>query len=98
MMSYFPAAHSMDTTWFAIDADGYVGVFDSGEGGAVPDELTSVDRSRCEIESIDDVISALQADNHELIQEISSWLSARLLKGQAWRVYDTTLLIIAIAA
>jgi hypothetical protein len=26
----------MDTTWFAIDADGNVGVFDSGEPGAAP--------------------------------------------------------------
>jgi hypothetical protein len=33
----FPAAHSMDTGWFAIDADGNIGVFDSGEGGAVPE-------------------------------------------------------------
>ncbi|MBO0867791.1 MAG: hypothetical protein J2P15_04425 [Micromonosporaceae bacterium] len=32
----YPAAHSMDTAWFAIDADGHVGVFDSGEPGAVP--------------------------------------------------------------
>ena len=31
-----PAAHSMDTTWFAVDADGNIGVFDSGEAGAVP--------------------------------------------------------------
>jgi hypothetical protein len=33
----FPAAHSMDTMWFAVDADGHVAVFDSGEGGGVPD-------------------------------------------------------------
>ena len=32
----FPAAHSMDTTWFAVDRDGHVGVFDSGEPGAAP--------------------------------------------------------------
>jgi hypothetical protein len=32
----FPAAHSMDVTWFAIDRDGHVGVFDSGEASAVP--------------------------------------------------------------
>lgn len=32
----FPAAHSMDTEWFAVDDDGHVAVFDSGEGGAVP--------------------------------------------------------------
>lgn len=31
-----PAAHSMDTTWFAIDADGFVGAFETGEGGALP--------------------------------------------------------------
>lgn len=26
----------MDTTWFAVDRDGHVAVFDSGEAGAVP--------------------------------------------------------------
>jgi hypothetical protein len=34
----FPAAHSMDTTWFAVDRDGHVAVFGSGEAGAVPVE------------------------------------------------------------
>jgi hypothetical protein len=38
-MQDFPAAHSMDTTWFAIDADGCVGIFNSSEGGAVPRNL-----------------------------------------------------------
>ena len=32
----YPAAHSMDTEWFAVDADGNVARFDSGEDGAVP--------------------------------------------------------------
>jgi hypothetical protein len=32
----YPAAHSMDTEWFAVDADGSVALFDSGEAGAVP--------------------------------------------------------------
>ena len=36
-MQDFPAAHSMDTDWFAVDADGNIGLFDSGEGGAVPE-------------------------------------------------------------
>ena len=31
-----PAAHSMDSTWFALDADGCVGVFQTGESGAIP--------------------------------------------------------------
>lgn len=35
-MSDFPAAHSMDTDWFAVDADGNLGMFNSSEGGAVP--------------------------------------------------------------
>jgi hypothetical protein len=32
-----PAAHSMDTEWFAIDGLGHVAVFDSGEAGGVPE-------------------------------------------------------------
>jgi hypothetical protein len=34
--SDYPAAHSMDTSWFAIDEAGRVAIFDSGEDGAVP--------------------------------------------------------------
>jgi hypothetical protein len=32
----YPAAHSMDTDWFAVDAEGGVGFFSSGEPGPVP--------------------------------------------------------------
>lgn len=32
----YPAAHSMDTTWFAVDKDGSVAIFNSNETGAVP--------------------------------------------------------------
>lgn len=32
----YPAAHSMDTMWFALDEEGHVALFDSGEAGAVP--------------------------------------------------------------
>jgi hypothetical protein len=38
MEADFPAAHSMDTLWFAIDRDGHVACFGSGEAGAVPSE------------------------------------------------------------
>jgi hypothetical protein len=34
----YPAAHSMDTMWFAVDADGNVAAFETGESGAVPKE------------------------------------------------------------
>jgi len=33
----YPAAHSMDTEWFAVDACGHVGLFSTGEAGGVPD-------------------------------------------------------------
>jgi hypothetical protein len=36
MTNDFPAAHSMDTCFFAIDRDGHVACFDSHESGAVP--------------------------------------------------------------
>ena len=32
----FPAAHSMDSCWFAVDRDGHVGYFRTGEAGAMP--------------------------------------------------------------
>ena len=37
----FPAGHSMDTDWFAVDKDGNIAIFDSGEEGAVPIEFES---------------------------------------------------------
>jgi hypothetical protein len=33
----YPAAHSMDTEWYAVDQQGQVAVFISGENGHVPD-------------------------------------------------------------
>jgi hypothetical protein len=37
----YPCSHSMDTCFFAIDRDGHVAVFDTGEAGAVPAEAFS---------------------------------------------------------
>jgi hypothetical protein len=44
-MTDYPAAHSMDTEWFAVDADGNIALFDSGEGGAVPEATNGIFRS-----------------------------------------------------
>ena len=33
----YPAAHSMDTTWWAVDSQGHVAQFNSHEAGAVPE-------------------------------------------------------------
>jgi hypothetical protein len=38
MEADFPASHSMDTRWFAVDREGHVACFDSGEAGAVPSD------------------------------------------------------------
>ena len=51
MSDDFPAAHSMDTEWFAVDADGQVALFISGENGSVPDDVLPGD--------IDEVLEAL---------------------------------------
>jgi hypothetical protein len=37
----YPAAHSMDTDWFAVDAEGHVALMKSGEPGPVPVGLES---------------------------------------------------------
>jgi hypothetical protein len=36
-MDDFPAAHSMDTNWFAVDREGHVGLFFTGEDGHLPE-------------------------------------------------------------
>jgi hypothetical protein len=55
MMPDFPAAHSMDTDWFAIDADGNIGLFDSYEGGAVPYSNTALDLTTLLVEMTKDL-------------------------------------------
>lgn len=64
-MTDFPAAHSMDTTWFAIDADGYVGIFDTSQDGAIPEDLTPFHPDSIEFQS--DFLELLAADNGKLI-------------------------------
>lgn len=32
----YPAAHSMDTTWFAVDENGEIGLFETGPEGLIP--------------------------------------------------------------
>jgi hypothetical protein len=63
----FPAAHSMDTTWFAIDADGCVGIFSSDEGGAVPGDEYSEQMIK-EIEADLESIEMYPEDGSQLIE------------------------------
>jgi hypothetical protein len=41
----FPAAHSMDTMWYAVDRNGHVAAFWSSEAGAVPGAVGDVEPS-----------------------------------------------------
>lgn len=34
--TYYPAGHSMDSQWFAVDKDGHIGFFDTSEEGPLP--------------------------------------------------------------
>ena len=36
----FPAAHSMDTSWFGVDENGEIAIFETGENGCVPSSAT----------------------------------------------------------
>jgi hypothetical protein len=36
----FPAAHSMDTSWFGIDENGEIAIFETGENGCLPSAAT----------------------------------------------------------
>jgi hypothetical protein len=69
-MPDFPAAHSMDTTWFAIDADGYVGIFNSSEGGAIPNDLTRIDNDRIDFRS--ELVEILCNNKAKKIHNIAS--------------------------
>ena len=39
----YPAAHSMDTVWFAVDAAGHVAAFYTGENGSCPEGAKELD-------------------------------------------------------
>lgn len=39
----YPAAHSMDTNWFAVDAAGQVALFSTGENGHAPEGISNDD-------------------------------------------------------
>jgi hypothetical protein len=34
--TYYPAGHSMDSQWFAVDKDGHIGFFDTSDEGPLP--------------------------------------------------------------
>ncbi len=52
----YPAAHSMDTRWYAIDRDGHVASFYSGEAGAVPMAATVIENEYHMLEQLRELV------------------------------------------
>lgn len=65
-MADFPAAHSMDTEWFAVDADGNVGIFWSSEGGAVP-KFTGEFFRATRVDDVEDFCKLLPKDEAGIV-------------------------------
>lgn len=72
MQNDYPAAHSMDTEWFAIDKDGFVALMTSEETGPVPIEV---------YQHLD------QGEGYELVEKIANALK-RPLKEDQWGAPD----------
>ncbi len=67
-MQDYPAAHSMDTNWFGVDASGNIALFDSGEGGAVPHSNYRLWQA-AQIDGIDSWLLEMVKDNaHHLLE------------------------------
>jgi hypothetical protein len=49
MLEDYPAAHSMDTDWFAVDQHGHVALLRSGDEGAVPEAYSGPQFGRREL-------------------------------------------------
>ncbi|HVI01975.1 MAG TPA: hypothetical protein VM869_24850 [Enhygromyxa sp.] len=67
----YPAAHSMDTSWFAADEHGRVAVFDSDEHGAVPHAAISLGGAGDPDPEADEIckLLALDEDGYDAIYE-----------------------------
>lgn len=58
----FPAAHSMDTTWFAAHANGHIAAFQTGEAGSVPERALNDEDL---FYRIDDIIEIAEASGNQ---------------------------------
>lgn len=87
MQADFPAAHSMDSEWFAVDKDGHVGYFSTGADGAVPNGASPGDgafEDLLDAEDIPEEIRAEWASRPEVLAELAKLIpAAKPKKGLA---------------
>lgn len=74
MQNDYPAAHSMDTEWFAVDKDGFVAIMTSEETGPVPVEVYRY---------LD------QGEGYDLVEKIAESVK-RPLREDKWGTPDAT--------
>ncbi|SRR5579885_2538181 len=60
----FPAAHSMDASWYAIDKNGHVALFITGAGGAMPNGAYSPEGAEMMAEYAEEEVLAGAARQH----------------------------------
>jgi hypothetical protein len=65
MTEDFPAAHSMDSVWFAVDQDGHVAIFSTGEAGAMPEDAAGEDEGNNDLY---EAIGKLQKNGDEILE------------------------------
>jgi hypothetical protein len=82
----FPAAHSMDTEWFAVDGEGKVAVFRTFEDGPIPKDLASGNAQREE-----PVIGALLRARASHIFDLSMFEANGKLFECKYKDYSTDL-------
>jgi hypothetical protein len=92
----FPAAHSMDTTWFGIDADGFVAEFQTGENGILP-EIAQQERDDWDLHrilwsadiecDIEDVLEKKHTLTHSNLREIQRLSRLDDLGKPKWQSY-----------
>ncbi len=84
----FPAAHSMDTVWFAVDADGHIAEFDTGEQGWLPAwwqfprrEVAELVQEFGELHETDGYLVS-DFVTHDLLSELARAVGWRLLASE----------------
>lgn len=100
-MTDYPAAHSMDTTWFAIDRDGQVTYASTGETGELPEDACqeawvtvylallvariAVERDARPLEPIERTLLAAIADDEHAASVYADWCEQHGRKRTGWR-------------
>lgn len=62
--TYYPAGHSMDSQWFAVDKDGNIGFFDTSDEGPLP---IVFEEQHCWTEFLFEYTIAVEGKLHKLI-------------------------------